>query len=305
MPPSTPSYMNPEVLSKVGRLGVRARLVVEGFISGMHKSPFHGFSVEFAEHREYVPGDEIRHIDWKVWARADRYYIKQYEEETNMNCHLLLDCSRSMHYGAEGRLGSKFACGATLAAALAYLLQRQQDAISLTLFDQGIRTVLPPSSHPRHVGQIVHVLEQNEPDHRTDADAVFPLLVKALPRRGLVALISDFFLDPDLLETTLRQIRHQRHEVVLFHTLDADELTFPFEGNTQFVGLELAGELMTDPRALRKSYLQAVEAFRHRVRSICANCGCDYLLLNTAEPLAGALSAYLVARQRMARVLKG
>lgn len=299
------SYRNPDVLARTGRLGVRARLVVEGFISGMHKSPFRGYSVEFAEHREYVPGDEIRHIDWKVWARADRYYIKQYEEETNMNCHLLLDCSRSMHYGAEGRHGSKYDCGATLAVALAYLLQRQQDAIGLTLFDRDVRTALPPSSHPRHVGQIVHVLEQNEPDHRTDADAVFPLLVKALPRRGLVALISDFFLDPGVLEKTLRQIRHQRHEVVLFHTLDRDELAFPFEGNTQFVGLEAAGELMTDPRALRKSYLEAVEAFRHRVRALCADCGCDYLLLDTSESLAGALSAYLVARQRMIRVLKG
>ncbi|MBS3764469.1 MAG: DUF58 domain-containing protein, partial [Planctomycetes bacterium] len=194
------NYLNPDILAEIDRMDLRARYVVEGFISGLHKSPYHGLSVEFAQHRQYVPGDDVSHIDWKVYARADRFYIKQYEEETNLECTILLDCSRSMAYGEERDGMSKFNYAATLAASLAYLLQQQQDASGLVTFDREIRSEIPPSSHPRHIYALLRELQDSEPDDRSDVEDVFPRIAARIQRRGLVILISDMFYNPDALE---------------------------------------------------------------------------------------------------------
>jgi uncharacterized protein (DUF58 family) len=291
-------YLDPKVLSKISRLELRARSVVEGFISGLHKSPYHGFSVEFASHREYVPGDDTKHIDWKVWARADRYYIKQYEEETNLSSTILLDCSRSMVYG-DARDGlTKFDYGCTVAASLAYLLQQQQDAVGLVTFDTGVRLSLPPSSHPSHLKLLLHELANTRPDDRTDVSEVFHRLAEQIRRRGLIVLISDLFVDVDTLTRALQHFRHKRHEVVVFQVMHDDELEFPFQDNVLFRGLEIDRQVLTEPRALRKAYLEAVERFLGGVRRSCANNGIDYRLLSTREPLDAALASYLAFRRR-------
>jgi len=298
-------YLDPKVLNRITRLEVRARTVVEGFISGLHKSPYQGYSVEFATHREYVHGDDIKHIDWKVWARADRYYIKQYEEETNLRSTILLDGSRSMRYGEGDRHGrmSKFDYAATVAGSLAYLLQQQQDAVGLVTFDTEVRRSLPPSSHPSHLKLLLHELARTEPDRRTDVSDIFHRLAEQIAKRGLVVLISDLFVDLDALARALQHFRHKRHEVVVFHIMHEDELTFPFEDNTLFRGLEIEREVLTEPRALRRAYLDAVEGFLERVRRLAATSSVDYRLMSTADPLDAALASYLAFRQRTARTI--
>lgn len=299
MPQTDTNYLDPAVLAEISRLDVRARFAVEGFISGRHRSPYHGQSVEFAQHRQYVPGDDVAHIDWKVWARANRYYIKQYEEETNLHCTILLDCSKSMAYGTDEEGMSKFDYGATLAACLAYLLQRQQDASGLVLFDRDIRSELPTSSHPRHVNAMLKELQEAEPDHRSDVDSVFPHVVSRVRQRGIVVLISDLFFDPETLEKGVMQLRHRRQEVVVFHVLHDHELNFPFRDNTLFRGLETDQELMAEPPALRQAYLKALEDFQKKVRKTCSRGGIDYVPLSTAEHLQAALSRYLASRARV------
>ena len=296
-------FLDPKVLSKITRLELRARSVVEGFISGLHKSPYQGFSVEFASHREYVPGDDIKHIDWKVWARADRFYIKQYEEETNLSSTILLDCSRSMVYGDPRDGMTKFDYGCTVAASLAYLLQQQQDAVGLVTFDVAVRRNLAPSSHPSHLKLLLHELANTQPDDRTDVAEIFHRLAEQISRRGLIVLISDLFVDVDTLTRALQHFRHKRHEVVVFHVMHHDELEFPFQDNVLFRGLEIDRQVLTEPRALRRAYLEAVERFLGRVRKTCANNGIDYMLLSTRQPLDAALASYLAFRQRTARAV--
>lgn len=294
-------YLDPHAVDRLKRLDVRARLIVEGFISGQHKSPYHGCAVEFAAHREYSPGDDLRHIDWKVWSRSDRLYIKEYEEETNLECTLMVDCSRSMRYGPGDR---KFDCAATAAASLAYLLVRQQDAVGLLTFASRVKTVLPPRVHPSQLKQILNELEQTEPDETTDAGRVFPELSEQVQRRGIVVLLSDLFLPPAALASMLKQLRLRRHEVIVFHVLHDDELTFPFGQHTLFRGLEQPLELRTDPRALRRSYLAAFEKFLSDVRRTCGELNVDYVLLNTRQPLEAALGAYLAIRQKARRTAR-
>lgn len=299
------SYLDPKTLNKITRLDLRARLVVEGFVTGMHRSPYHGFAVEFAQHRQYVPGDEIKHIDWKVLAKTDRFFIKEYEEETNLRCTILLDCSRSMRYGEDGADGlGKFDYACTLGACLAYLLQKQQDAVGLVEFDTDIRLNLPASSHPSHLKLLVHELEQSEPDQQTDVGGVFRSLAEQIAKRGLVVLISDLFVDLDTLKQSLRHFRHRRHEVVVFHVMHEHEHTFPFEDNTLFKGLETDVQVLTEPRALRTAYLEAKDRFCHAVRRTCATSGIDYVPLSTADPLDSALSSYLAFRQRTMRAVR-
>ena len=305
-PPAGKKYLDAKILDKITRLDVRARLVVEGFITGMHKSPYHGFAVEFASHREYTPGDDLKHVDWKVWSRTDRWYIKEYEEETNLKCTILLDCSKSMRYGEHAAdRTSKFDYAATAAACLAFMLQRQQDAVGLVTFDTDVRVNLPPSTHPNHLKLLVHELEKTQPDSHTDVGQVFRRLAEQIGRRGLVVLLSDLFVDLETLRRSLERFRHRRHEVVVFHVLHADELTFPFQDNTKFRGLEIADELLVEPRALRTGYLEALDRFRDQVRKACAAAGIDYVLLDTSQPLDVALSAYLTFRQRTQRAARG
>ncbi len=305
MPDTGRHYLDPKTLNKITRLDMRARLVVEGFISGLHQSPYNGFAIEFAQHRPYVPGDEIKHIDWKVWSKTDRYYIKEYEEDTNLKCTFLLDCSKSMRYGEHDRQAlSKFDYGATLCACLAYLLQKQQDAAGLITFDNDVRLNLPASAHPSHMKLLVHELEQTACDDRTDIDTAFTSLPEQISRRGLVALVSDLFVDIDALTDALRHFRYRRHEVIVFHVMHADEIEFPFKDITMFKGLELDRQLITEPRALRKAYLQAKDAFVERVRRCCSSCGIDYVPISTADPLDAALSSYLAFRQRTLKTVR-
>lgn len=298
-------FLNPGVLARIGDLEVRARMVVEGFVSGMHRSPYHGFSVEFAQHREYVPGDDLRHLDWRVYGRSDRFYIKQYEEETNLRTHLLLDASSSMRYPEQdlkaGRM-NKFEYAATLAASLAYLLVHQQDAAGLLLFDSAVRSDLPPLSNQAHLRSIIGHIEQARLDRPTDAKAAFHELSSRLQRRSLVVVISDCLADVDDVIKALERIRFGRHEVIVMHVLDADERTFPFLDHTQFEGLEeIDARLLVDPQSLRAAYLDEVNSFIARLRSACTNARIDYVGLSTDEPLDVALRSYLAARMHMAK----
>ncbi len=296
------NYLDPKTLDRIKKIDVRARLVVEGFITGQHRSPYNGFAVEFATHREYAPGDDLRHIDWKVWSKTDRLYIKEYEEETNLKCHLLVDCSKSMRYG-ETSGWSKFDYAATAAASLAYMMQQQQDMVGLVLFSNKIDKTFKPSSHPSHIKKLFHELEITEPDDVTDVSEPFLALAGKLQRRGMVVLFSDLFLDPAELGESLNQFRLRRHEVVVFHVMHGDELTFPFEDNTLFRGIEVDAQLHTEPRALRASYLQAVENYLQRVRRVCATAGIDHVLLDTSKPLDVVLSSYLNFRAKSRRKL--
>ena len=293
-------YLDAKTLDKIKRLDVRARLVVEGFITGQHRSPYNGFAIEFAAHREYAPGDDLRHIDWKVWSKTDRLYIKEYEEETNLKCHLIVDCSKSMRYG-ENDGWSKFDYAATAAASVAYMMQQQQDSVGMVLFSNKIDKNFKSSTHPSHLKMLFHELEQVEPDNTTDISDPFLALAGQIRRRGLVVLFSDLFIDPDELGKSLQQFRLRRHEVVVFHVMHHDELEFPFQENTLFRGIEVDAELHTEPRALRKSYLEAVESYMAKVKKVCATAGIDHVLLDTSKPLDGVLSSYLNFRAKSRR----
>jgi uncharacterized protein (DUF58 family) len=297
-PVPRPNYLDPTTLQRIKRLEVRARLVVEGFVSGQHKSPYHGYAVEFATHREYAPGDDLRHIDWKVWSRSDRLYVKQYEEETNLNCTLVVDASRSMAYGGHWR---KFDYAATAAASLAWLLHQQQDAVGLVTFSTRIEKNLPASSHPSHLKLLLNELETTAPDRQTDLGCVFAELAKQVRRRGLTVLLSDLFVPRPALAETLRQFRLRKQELVIFQILHSDELDFPFADNTLFRGLEDGTQALVEPRALRKGYLDAIDSFVREVRATCAKAGVDHVLMKTRDPLDAVLGRYLAFRQKVRR----
>ncbi len=291
-------YLDPRTLSKISRLDIKARLIVEGFISGLHKSPYHGFSVEFAEYREYVPGDDIKHLDWKVFARTDRFYIKQYEEETNLKAHVVLDCSESMRYSSGGV--SKFQYGAMIAASLAYLVLKQQDAAGLTLFDSDIRKYLPPTSSMSHLKQLIHEIDVADVKRKTDMGLIFHDLADRIKRKGMVIIISDFFDDIEKITYGLRHLRHKKHDILVFHILDPAELEFPFESMTLFDGLEEYADILANPRSLRKAYLDEIITFNKELKKTCQNNRIDYVRMDTRYPLDVALTSYLATR-RMVR----
>ncbi len=296
-------YLDPKVLSKITRLDLQARLVVEGFISGMHRSPFHGFSVEFAAHREYVPGDDLKHLDWKVLGKTDRYYIKQYEEETNLKATFLVDASESMHYGTEGRSDgmTKYQYAAAAAASMAFLLLQQQDAVGLGVFDEALKTYVSPSANPNTIKNFVHGLETGELKAKTSLEGVCHAVAEKIPRRGMVCVVSDLLTDIDSLIRGLQHFLHYGHEVLVLHVMDEDELTFPFQGNTQFRGLEQMGELLVEPRALRDGYLESLNEFLHEVKRKCVAGRIDYKLISTADYLDAALLTFLSARAAAVR----
>ena len=295
-------YLDPKVLSKIVRLDLQARLVVEGFISGLHRSPFHGFSVEFATHREYVYGDDTKHIDWKVHAKTDRYYIKQYEEETNLRATFVLDASESMHYGAQRKDGmSKYQYASAAAASLAFLLLQQQDAAGLAVFDEELRSYLPASANPNQIKPLVHAMDTIEPKAKTSLEHICHSVAEKIPRRGLVCLVSDLFVDIDGVVRGLQHFRHYDHEVIVLHVMDEDELTFPFQGNTMFRGLEETGNVTIEPRVLRQGYIEAVERFCREVKRKCIASRIDYKLISTADHLDAALLAFLAARAAATR----
>jgi uncharacterized protein (DUF58 family) len=294
-------YLDPKMLSRLGRLELKARLIVEGFISGLHRSPYRGFSVEFAEHREYVPGDDTRHVDWKVFGRTDRFFIKQYEEETNLKSYILLDASESMHYSSGEGAVTKYQYGTWVAAALSYLSLRQQDAVGLAVFDEDVRSFVPPSSSGSHLRTILGELDRQGTARKTDVGAILRSFADRIKRKGLIIIISDKFDALDRIDRGLKHLRHKRHEVILFHILDRDELTFPFQRMTLFEGLESFPEVLADPRALRKAYLEEIGAFQEALKKICRRSRIDYVLLDTFRRLDAPLTAYLASRRGRGR----
>ena len=302
---TTQKYLDPKTLQRISRLDVRARQVVEGFITGQHQSPYNGFAVEFAGHREYTQGDDLRHIDWKVWSKTDRLYIKEYEEETNLKCTLIVDCSKSMQYGANNKIAwSKFDHAATAAASLTHLLQRQQDAVGLVTFNHSIQANLRANSHPSHLKRLLHELEQTSVDEKTDVGKIFGELASQINQRGMVCLFSDLFVDLETLEKSIAKFRHRQHEMIIFHVMHNDELQFPFEDNTLFRGLEVDAQLHAEPRALRNAYLEVIGKFQENVKQICTRSGADYVLVDTAEPLDVVLARYLTFRQMTKKLRK-
>jgi uncharacterized protein (DUF58 family) len=299
MIPDADNYLDPLALVKVRDLELQARLVVEGYLSGQHRSPYHGFSVEFAQHRQYVPGDDIKHIDWKVYGRTGRYYLKQFEEETNLVCWLLVDRSESMRY-ASGPV-SKYDYGCMAAAALAYLTLHQQDSVGLATFDDQVRSFLPPSGQMSYLKQIVHALKEGPTREKTSLASIFHSLAERIAKRALIVVVSDLFDDVAGLIAGLKHMRHNRHEVVLFHILDRAELEFPFQEATLFRGLEQSPSLLTDPRNVRTGYIREMEAFTKELRQNCSSQNIDYVQLLTDANLGVALSRYLSLRGARAK----
>ncbi len=294
-------YLDPRVLNKVGRLELRARLVVEGFVTGMHKSPYRGFSVEFAQHREYVPGDDLRHIDWKIFAKADRFVVKQYEEETNLRAHLFLDQSESMNYAHDGGM-AKFDYAATACASLSFLIQQQADAVGLTLFDEQVCKQVPPSNTRQSLANVFTALEQAKArKQKTKVGAVLHDLANHLRKRGMVLVFSDLFDDPEQVLHGLHEIQSRGHDIVVFHVFDRDELEFPFERMTLFQGLEQMPELLCDPKSLRDAYLAEIGAFAEQIRKGCLAQRIDYVRLVNHMPLDVVLTSYLSARAARAK----
>ncbi len=290
-------FLDPEAIKRIARLDLRARHIVEGFLSGMHRSPYFGQSIEFRQHREYTYGDDPRYVDWKVWAKQDRYYVKQFEEDTNLRCTLLCDVSGSMRYG-RGAL-NKYEYGCTVAVSLAYLLLRQQDAVGCVAFDESIRMTVPQRTKRNHLDSIIQALELSDPKQKTDIYQILRNVTESNPRRGLMVLVSDLLVDRPALFRGLRLLRSRGHDVMVFHVLDDDELDFPFNGPTRFEGLELSDQLRCNPRALREGYMASLSVYLEEIRRGCTNHGVDYALLRTSQPLDAALAAYLSNRLGM------
>jgi uncharacterized protein (DUF58 family) len=290
-------FLDPDVIARISRLDLRARHVVEGYISGMHRSPFFGHSVEFLQHREYVPGDDLRHIDWKVWSKTDRYHIKQYEEDTNLRTTLVVDVSESMHYG-RGAL-NKYSYACTIAACLGYLLLRQQDSVGLITFDADVRHITPARGQITQADALAKALHVSRPRAKTDLEKILRRVAESVSSRGLIVLVSDLLADREPLMRGLEMLCHRRHDVLVFHVLDDDELTFPFAGTTRFEGMEELPHLLCDPRALRDGYLEALEEYLVEVRRGCVRKGIDYMLVRTGDPLDAVLSKFLHHRMAM------
>jgi len=290
-------YLKPETISRLENLSLVARLVVEGFIIGLHKSPYHGFSVEFAEHRPYMAGDEIKHIDWKLFGKTDRYYVKQFEEETNLKAYLILDASESMSFGSNSV--TKLQYGSYLGAALTYLMLKQQDAIGLTLFDERIRTFIPPSSRPSYLNVILSQLEDLKTGGETNISGTLHEMAERIKRRGLIILISDLLDDPDDVLMGLKHFRHRKHEVIVFHILDDQELNLNYDRQVELTDLESGEALTTDPRLIRKAYREEIQKFIKKYKQECLANHIDYIQLTTNQPFDLALTEYLHKRQKL------
>ena len=289
-------FLHPQTIARISGLDVRAQQVVEGFISGQHRSPFFGHSVEFVQHREYSPGDDIRHLDWKAWSKTDKFFIKQFEAETNLRCQIVVDVSESMHYGRGALNKYEYAC--TAAACLAYLLIRQQDSVGLTTFDSDVRHIIPARAAQNHLEAIVRTMHVSKPKEKTDIIKILKRVAETTNHRGMVVLFSDLLVDREPLIKGLEMLKHRRQDVMVFHILDDDEVVFPFSGTTRFEGLEEQPHLLCDPRSLRDAYLDELEKYLVEVRRGCSKLGIDYTLVKTSDYLDAILSKFL--HQRMA-----
>lgn len=287
-------YFDPKALSKLSSLNLVARLVVEGFISGLHKSPYQGSSVEFAEHREYTPEFEPKHIDWKVYAKTDKYYVKQYEEETNLKAHLLLDFSGSMGFASEGITKLQYAC--YLAASLAYLMLRQGDSVGLITCDTQIQKYIPPRNNRAHLKVILDTLERLQPGGETQLSHIFHELAERIKRRALIIVISDLFDDAEDVSNSFKHFRHRKHEVIVFHVLDDAEINFPFTNPTIFEDLETRGEINTNPRISRRYYLEEFNRFIEVYKRACRDSRIDYVIASTKQRFDLLLGSYISRR---------
>lgn len=295
--PASPNYLDPHALAQLEGLELKARLIVEGYVSGNHKSPYHGFSVEFAEHREYVPGDDLRYVDWKVYGKSDRVYLKQFEEETNFSCTLLVDTSESMQYRSESTALSKLDYAKHVAAALSWLIVQQQDAVGLVTFDREVTNFLPPGSQPSHLSRLIHTLDNAPTGAESEMGPLLNSLAERIRKRGLVILLSDLFDDVDALLMGLKHFRHRRHDVSIMHIVDPAEQDFPFEDPTLFKGLEGLPDQMTDPKALRDGYRAEFNEYLQQLQRGAGDLRMDYVLLRTDMPLDAAITKFLTHRR--------
>ncbi|MDW7679908.1 MAG: DUF58 domain-containing protein [bacterium] len=290
-------YLNPEIISRLKNMQLRARLIVEGFISGLHRSPYHGFSVEFSDYRPYMPGDEIRHIDWKAYGKTNRFYIKRFEEETNLKAYLLLDTSASMGYASHKI--SKLEYASYLAAALSFLMIGQRDAVGLVRFDQKIRQYLAPRSMPSYLSEILKSLENIRPSEKSESAKTFHEMAERIHRRGLIIVLSDLLDEPDEVLSGLKHFRHKHHEVIVFHILDPMEIHFDFKKNAQFQDLETNEKLATQPWHIRAEYRKLMNAFIDNYKRECRANRIDYMLLESSMNYDRALLEYLIKRKRL------
>ena len=291
----TTQYLSSDIISKVSNLSLKARLLVEGLIVGMHKSPYHGFSVEFSENRSYNKGDEIRNIDWKIWGKTDKYFVKEYEEETNLLSHIILDQSKSMSYSSTQITKLEYA--KTLAASLAYLMLKQQDGVGLTLFDSKIRALIEPKSKSNHNKSLFSIMEDINPGPDTKIGDILHISAESIKKKGLVIIISDFLDDLESIISGIKHYRYKGHEVILFHIMDDQELKLNFNDRTEFIDLETNETITTDPWHIKEDYRTGVKSFCDKLKINCRKNKVDYTLLNTNEPIEIALFDYLLKRK--------
>jgi uncharacterized protein (DUF58 family) len=291
-------YLQPSIIARIQGIELKARLVVEGFITGLHKSPYHGFSIEFAEHRQYMPGDEIKFIDWKVFGRTDRYYVKQYEDETNLRCTILVDSSASMNFASKGNI-SKFEYASYLAAAMAFMMMKQQDAVGLALYDAQVRSYLPARSKKSYIQEILRALASATPSNQTGTASALGQVAERISRRGLVIILSDFFDSMDSIVPALKRFRHNNHEVLAFQILDPRERDFNFGADAVFKDMETGDEITTQPHQIKASYASAMQTFTESLKRACRERNIDYTLLDTTQPFDTALMQFLSKRQKI------
>ena len=293
-------YLEPKTLARISALDLRARLIVEGLMTGMHRSPYQGISVEFAQHRPYVAGDDIKHVDWKVFGRSDKIYLKQYLEETNLHLICVVDASESMGYSSidagDGTMWSKYDHATAIAASLSYMAIQQQDSAGLAIFDNELKKYFKPSNAPGQWKIITHELTLIPKLKKTNTGKILDQLAEKLNHRSLIVILSDFFDDIASIKKGLRHLRYKRHEMMVFQLLDPQEIQFPFEDVTLFKGMEEMGELLTEPRALREGYLEQLSLFTEQLKKLCRGMNIDYQRMNTADPLDVTLSGFLATR---------
>jgi len=298
---TTGRLLDPHTLAQIEGLELRAQRIVEGYVAGLHRSPYQGFSNEFAEHREYAPGDDLRYVDWKVFGKTDKVYLKQYEEETNLICYLLLDTSESMQYQGPDAPLSKLAYAQSVAASLAYLVLHQRDSVGLATFDRQIRKLIRPSSSPKQLKHLLAAMEQVVAERKTETGPIFHDLAERFSRRGIVVVLSDLMDDVTPMLAGLKHFRHRRHDVIVVHLLDPAEVDFPFEQATLFKGLESQADVLVEPRSLRAAYRKEVEAFLKKIRTGCQAQQVDYLFAQTNQPPGQVLTKFLAARKKRVR----
>ena len=293
-------YLEPRTLARIASLDLRARLIVEGLMTGMHRSPYQGISVEFAQHRPYVAGDDIRHVDWKVFGRSDKIYLKQYQEETNLHLICIVDASESMSYGSVGKTGgfnwTKYDHATAIAASLSYMAIQQQDSVGLAVFDNELKRYIKPSNSPAQWRIITQELTQIPRLKKTNTGRILDQLAEKLTHRSLIVLLSDFFDDIESIKQGLRHLRYKKHELMVFQILDPDEVSFPFEDVTLFKGMEELGELLTEPRSLRDGYLEQLALFTEQMKKLCRSMHIDFDRMNSGDALDVTLSGFLATR---------